>query len=124
MLQYPGPEGGEVGDSILLPERLPHELDGQEGVLEEKPAPDDEIEGVVELEEEWGADGDRAEILLAPGSPEVHLIGLKRREVVEPLVVGDRNEEAHWLSKKLRIVVWSLKQEVDMWIGRSGPELF
>jgi hypothetical protein len=64
----------------------------------EEPATDNVIIRTVQLEEEWFADLESPELLLAAGLPKVDFFEpAEARQEVEPITIRDSNEEAHTL---------------------------
>jgi hypothetical protein len=56
---------------------------------------DNEIVRTVKLEQEWLTGGQGVEGFSTTRLPEVHFVGAKLCQVVEPIRVGDSDEEPH-----------------------------
>ena len=86
-------------------ERLPGERERREERTEEHAAADDEVPRCVQLEQEELALLQRLELAAAARLPEIHLVDRRlRSQHLEPVAVGDADEELHRVQDDARAV--------------------
>jgi hypothetical protein len=84
---------------VFFSERLPHDAGGKDSEVAEETAANNIIVWAMELEQQWFAYLESAELLVPTGLPEINLVDSAQvRQEVEPVTIGDSDVESNTLS--------------------------